>query len=416
MHEVYFLSALLLFMTSLMAYICRRFIQLQITVAILLLTWIGLALIYAIGYFTQQDAWVNTLVGFVHIVDFNGFIMEGMLCYLLFAGAIHIDVEIFLRKMPEIFCLAFFATFISTFLVSTLLYGVFVLFQYPIAFIYCLLFGALISPTDPVAVLSLMKSLSVNPSVRTKISGESLFNDGIGIVIFHTFLRLVNLPGADVAWLSVVGEFFWVFLGSVSLGLVIMFPLRYVFIRDVSQHDQNLLMMTISIVSGLYMLATWLHLSAPITVVVAGMLVGSVIPKMKIRPRELLLTFWEVIDDYMNVILFFLLGIQVVNLEVDYFVALMMFLAIIVVLFARFVAVTIPLMLLSPWRKITPFVQKLIVWAGLRGGLAIALVFSIPPSKSRDMIMSLTYGVVVFSIMAQGLGLQYWLSNRKALN
>jgi CPA1 family monovalent cation:H+ antiporter len=268
--------------------------------------------------------------------------------------------------------------------------------------IYCLLFGALISPTDPIAVLGIIKKANVPKSLETKITGESLFNDGVAVVVFLVLLKIAAGTG-EISAAAVAGLFFKEAVGGAVFGLLIG-AIAYWMLKSIDNYQVEVLI-TLALVTGGFALADTLHLSGPIAIVVAGLLVGNHgrLLAMSDTVREHLDTFWELVDEVLNAVLFVLIGLEVLILTLNREYIIAGIILIPLILMARFVCVGIPVVVLKKFRTFSPHVIKILTWGGLRGGISVALALSLPPGKHRDVILTITYAVVVFSIIVQGL-------------
>jgi CPA1 family monovalent cation:H+ antiporter len=268
-------------------------------------------------------------------------------------------------------------------------------------FIYCLLFGALISPTDPIAVLSILKTTGAPKSLETKITGESLFNDGIGVVVFLVLLGVAT--GGELTAGHVAGLFLQEAVGGLVFGLLLG-ALGYYLLKNVDEYQVEVLI-TLALVMGGYSLAAALHLSGPIAVVVAGLMIGNHGRQLAMseQTRQNLDTFWELLDEILNAVLFVLIGLELllITYHQEYLIASVLLIPI--VLLARFISVGVPIKLFSLRRTFTRNVTKLMTWGGLRGGISVALALSLPEGPERDLILAVTYSVVIFSIAVQGL-------------
>jgi CPA1 family monovalent cation:H+ antiporter len=336
-------------------------------------------------------------------VDFNAAVMHGMLGALLFAGALHVDAQDLRREGLAVFALATGATILSTFIVGGLLYGVVVLTGLaPLSFGYCLLFGALISPTDPVAVLGILKRVGAAKSVATHITGESLFNDGVAVVAFVTVLEFVS-PGQDPTVRGVAILFAREAVGGAVFGFVTGW-ITYRLLRSID-HYQTELMLTLALVFGGYAAAEALHLSAPIAAVVSGLVIGNRGRSLGMSDvtRDHLDKFWSMVDDILNAVLFVMMGLEVIRLPLHGSLLLLGLTAVPIALLARASSVALPVQAL---KRVTSFTSEsviLLTWGGLRGGLSVALAISLPPVPEREVIVVATYVVVVFSVLVQGL-------------
>ncbi len=328
--------------------------------------------------------------------------MLGMLSFLLFAGALHININDLARHKWVILTLASGGVLLSTVIVGTLTWWLLAAFGLQLSFVYCLLFGALISPTDPVAVLGILKTAGVPKSLETKIAGESLFNDGVAVVVFIVLFRIAT-GGAEVSPGGIAGLFLLEALGGLLFGLAIGFA-AYAMLKSVDSYQVEILI-TLALVMGGYALAHAMHVSGPIAIVVAGLLIGNHgrLLAMSKTTRQHLDTFWELLDEILNAVLFVLIGLEILLLVFtrQYFLAGL--LAIPIVLLARLLSVGLPIALMRQVRSFSPHVIKILTWGGLRGGISVALALSLPPGPERNLIVAITYIVVVFSIAVQGL-------------
>jgi CPA1 family monovalent cation:H+ antiporter len=335
--------------------------------------------------------------------------MHGMLGFLLFAGALHVNLGDLVRHRWMIATLASVGVLISTFLVAGLAWGVLQLVGIQMRFIYCLLFGALISPTDPIAVLSILKQVGAPKDLEIKIAGESLFNDGVGVVVFLGFWEIATGEyGFDPGHLAFL--FLQEAVGGAVFGLVIGL-VAYQMIKRVDNYSVEILI-SLALAAGGYALANALHLSGPIAMVVSGLLMGNQGRSwaMSDRTREHLDTFWELVDEVLNAVLFVLIGLEVIILTFTGQFLIAGLLMIPVVVLARAVSVGLPVWAIGSRQTLHPRTARILTWGGLRGGISVALALSIPaiahdggPVPERNVILAITYVVVVFSIVVQGL-------------
>jgi CPA1 family monovalent cation:H+ antiporter len=402
---------LLLTVAALFSYLNHRLLRLPTTIGLMV---IGLAFsLLLVGVGAGFPAFEDRAIALLERVDFGRVLMDGLLGFLLFAGALHVDLNDLARQKGVIAVLATVGLVLSMLVVAGLLYGVLGLLGIGLPFTTCLLFGALISPTDPIAVLSVLDSLGVPRSIETKIVGESLFNDGVAVVMFLAVLGIAGLgpvhdEGEGLA-LAVLGLFALETLGGVALGLVAGLA-AYALMRSVDEHRVELLL-SLALVAGGYALARALHVSGPLAMVVAGLLIGNQGRRLAMSDdtREVLDTFWSLVDEVLNAVLFVLIGLEVLIIPFDWSWLLASAIAVAVVLLGRWVAVGIPVRALSPLREFTPHVVKVLTWGGLRGGISVALALSLRSSlgvqdrAAYEGILVMTYVVVVFSIVVQGL-------------
>lgn len=394
----------LIALTALFSYVNHRFIRLPTTIGVMSISLVlSLGLIGAakLGPGAAIGQWVETQV---RGIDFYEVLMHGMLSLLLFAGSLHIDLEALAARKKSISILATVGTVSSTFLVGGITYFLFQFVGFEISFIYCLLFGSLISPTDPIAVLGILKSANAPKSLEIKIAGESLFNDGVAVVIFSILLSIA-LGNADITVPGIALLFAQEAIGGAVFGLIIGY-IAYRMIKGIDSYHVEVLI-TLGLVIGGYALALHLHVSGPIAMVVAGLLIGNQgrTLGMSEETRVRLDTFWEIIDELLNAILFVLIGLEVVVLTFSGQLLLVAVLMIVVVLAARFITVGIPISLLRRYFSVdfTAHSIKLLTWAGVRGGISVSLALSLPPGDERNAILAITYVVVLFSILVQGL-------------
>ena len=325
-----------------------------------------------------------------------------MLSFLLFAGALHINLNDLAKQKWVISILATVGILTSTFIVGGVSYFLLNKLGIEINFIYCLLFGSLISPTDPIAVLGILKSANAPKTLETKIAGESLFNDGVAVVVFIVLLGIAT-GGHEVSAGHILLLFLEEAVGGVLFGFAIGW-ITYQLLKQVDSYQVEILL-TLALVMGGYALASAIHVSGPIAVVVAGLLIGNHGRTfgMSDHTREHLDTFWELIDEILNAVLFVLIGLEVLILPFTTDVLMVSLLLIPLILAARFISVGLPIMLMRKKRQFTPGAVKILTWGGLRGGISVALALSLPPGDARDVILAITYVIVVFSILVQGL-------------
>ena len=400
--DLFNILAILITLAAVFSYINFRYIGLPVTIGVMVIAlsmslMINLLGSFGLGLKPQAELLLRN-------IDFDRTLLHGMLSFLLFAGALHIDINDLIELKWSIGALATVGTLISTFLVGTLTWFVLGWFGIGLSYLYCLLFGALISPTDPIAVLSILKTAGAPKSLEMRITGESLFNDGVGIVVFLVILEMAT--GAHEVSAGHIGLLFiQEVIGGVLFGLGLGY-LAYQMLKSVDNYQVELLI-TLALVAGGYALADALHLSGPIAIVVAGLLIGNHgrLFGMSEKTRAHLDVFWELVDEILNAVLFVLIGLEVLVLTFTKQYLLASLLIIPLVLFARFVAIGIPVTLLRPFRAFSPGAVRIMTWGGLRGGISVALALSLPPGRERDVILAITYAVVVFSIVVQGLTL-----------
>ncbi len=401
--DLFTILAILITLTAVFSYLNFRFIGLPVTIGVMFISLIVSLCVNFLGYF---DAGITRQVSLVlEGIHFDKTLLHGMLSFLLFAGALEININDLLERKWAIFSLATVGTLLSTLFIGTAFYFVLRAFGISMSYLYCLIFGALISPTDPIAVLGILKTAGVPKSLRIKISGESLFNDGVGIVVFLVLIELVTehatvTPG-HIALLFVQEAF-----GGALFGLATGYA-AYRMLKSVDNYQVEVLI-TLALVCGGYALAHALHLSGPIAMVCAALLIGNKgrLFGMSDTTRHHLDVFWELVDEILNAVLFVLIGLEVLLLT---FTRQNLFISLLVIpllLLSRFVAIGIPMTILKSFRNFTPGAVRLLTWGGLRGGISVALALSLPAGPERRIILAVTYAVVVFSILVQGMTLK----------
>ncbi len=395
--------ALLLVLTALFGFVNERTFRLPVTIGVMLVALLASLLMLALQAVGVGDALTTVAEGALAQLDFDDTLLHGVLGYLLFAGALFVDLDHLLERRWEIAMLAFVGTLISTALVALMTYGVTAMLGLDLPWIYCLLFGALISPTDPISVLGILRRLGVPKSLEVKITGESLFNDGLGVVVFLTLLGV--LRGEEPTVAHVAGLFVLEVGGGVLMGLALG-GLCMLMLKRVDNYQVEILL-SLALATGGYVLAEALHLSAPIFAVVAGLLVGNVGRRwaMSDQTREHLDTFWELVDEILNALLFVVLGLELLVITIAREDLLFGLLAIPLVLLARGASVGVAISPLRLRREFPPRLVQVLTWGALRGGISVALALSLPAGPERDLIVTATYVVVMFSILVQGLTL-----------
>ncbi len=395
------ISSYLLCVSALFAYINYRYIKLPTTIGIMvvsLLFSVALVVLSRVGF----DNGIEIAQSLVSQIDFNQALMKGMLAFLLFAGAMHVNLDALFDNKWVVGLLASVGVIASTFMIGIASYFILGLFGFDIPFIYCLLFGSLISPTDPVAVMGVLKRAGATKNLETKIAGESLFNDGVAVVVFLVIFGIA-INGDPVSVQHIATLFAQEALGGALFGFIIGWVGLYM-LKRVDEYQVEVLI-TLALVAGGATVAGLLHISAPIAVVVAGLMIGNQGRRdaMTDKTRERLDTFWELIDEILNAILFLIIGLEIILLT---FGAKQIFAGLVlavVTLAARFIAVSVPVTLLRLRRTFHPHVIKILTWGGLRGGISVALALSIPEGPERDIIVVITYIIVILSILLQGL-------------
>jgi CPA1 family monovalent cation:H+ antiporter len=395
-------AAVLIVLAALFSWANHRFIRLPPTIALTifsLATSIALVTLGKLGFDSERLA-----EELLDKIQFDQALLNGMLSFLLFAAALQVDLDQLAKRKGAVAFLASLGVVISTGLAGTALWLIFGWVGHPVPLIWCLVFGALISPTDPISVLAILKSAKVEKSLEMKMAGESLLNDGFGVVLFILLLGIA--VGGEEASVAYVAEVFArEVLGGALFGLAIGYA-AYRMLATVD-HYQVEILLTLALVMGGYALALEWHLSGPIAIVVAGVLIGNHGRKyaMSAKSRERIDTFWELVDEILNAVLFVMIGLELLRLELDFTYAWAALFAIPAVLIARLLSVAVAALIPGISADFPPRVIGVLTWGGLRGGISVALALSLPPGAYRDAIIAVTYAVVVFSILVQGLTL-----------
>ncbi len=396
------IASVFLVLTALLAYVNYRFIGLPTTIGVMATSLVlSLLLLGAdtLGFLHDVRAYEVSLLS---SIDFSDVLMQGMLSLLLFAGALHVDLSALRQYRWQIGVLAVVGTVLSTAVVGLAMWWVLPWLGITIPLIYCLLFGALISPTDPIAVMGILKSSNAPKNLELVITGESLFNDGVGVVIFSLLLGVLA-SGEVPTWQQGAQLLALEAGGGLLLGLVLGY-ITFRLLRSIDQYQVEVLI-TLAAVMGGYTLATHLHVSGPLAMVVAGLMIGNQgrALAMSDTTRHHLDLFWELLDEILNAVLFVLIGMEVavIHFAQDLFMAAVV--TILITLLARWVTVGLPVKLLRSAFKLPKGAGFMLRWGGLRGGISVALVLSLPAGPSREVLLALTYCVVVWSILGQGL-------------
>ena len=404
--SIFSIAAILVGLSALFGFINHRFLHLPHTIGLVVIALLASLSIIGLNLIVPSAQIGQRVTDVLRQIDFNETLMHGMLSFLMFAGALHADFSAIKTSRLTIGVMAVFGTLISTFVIGASMWFLLGFFEFKFPFVWALVFGALISPTDPVAVLSLFKTVEVPDTLQAKMTGESLFNDGVGVVLFTVVLAIALADeghGGNIGPTEVIKLFFTEVAGGALLGLVA----GYIGYRAMYGIDESSLevLITLALVMVTYSLALSLHMSGPIAMVVAGLFIGNSGVKyaMSEKTRDYVLTFWTLIDEILNSVLFLLIGLEVLVVAESIENLWFALLAIPVTLFARTFSVTIPITILSHWETFTKGAVPILIWGGLRGGIAVALALSLPDIKYKFAILTITYGVVLFSIIVQGL-------------
>jgi CPA1 family monovalent cation:H+ antiporter len=397
----YHIISIIIALAALFAYVNDRWIKWPPTIGIMVLALFSSMFLVILGNaFPSFSDRVHEIVG---NIDFGQVLLKIMLSFLLFAGAIHIDADKLKREFWPVIILATIGVFISTFLVSLLSYYLFHLFAVQIPYVDCLLFGALLSPTDPIAVMAILKRAGIPKSLELKITGESLFNDGVGVVVFLTIFEVAAGKGGSFSATGAILLFLKEAGGGILLGAAMGY-IAYFFIKSIANYRVEVLITLATVTFG-YTVADHVHVSAPLAIIVTGIIVGSKVRGIALSQTswDYLGKFWDLIDEIFNAILFLLIGMQILQVKIYPTIVYIGLVMILVVLLARWVSVYFPVLLMRFKIKFEKNAVAILVWGGLRGGLSVAMALSLPQSMHRDEMVLITYIIVIFSIIVQGL-------------
>ncbi len=399
--DLFNVLAIILTLTALFSYANYKSFGLPVTIGVMIISLVFSLILIALNeVLPGLDESARLLLD---SINFDDTLLHGMLSFLLFAGALHVNIQDLAERKYSITSLATAGTLISVIIVGVSTWLLLPVFNINIPFLYCLLFGAIISPTDPIAVLGLLKTAGAPKSLEIKITGESLFNDGIGVVVFLAILEVIT--GAhEMSIGSVMLLFVKETAGGIAVGLILGY-IAFLMLKSVDNYKVEILI-TLALTTGGYALADFLHISGPIAIVVAGLLIGNHgrFLAMSEQTRLHLDIFWELVDEILNAVLFVMIGMEILALSFNGNYLLLCIIIIPVVLFARFVSIGVPIKILSTFRSFSPGVVRIMTWGGLRGGISVALALSIPGTpEQRQLILAMTYSVVLFSILVQGL-------------
>jgi monovalent cation:H+ antiporter, CPA1 family len=399
--DLYYSFSIIIVLATLFSYLNLRYLKLPSTVGIMVL-----AIVTSIGLVALGKSYPHLSIPFANFiasVNFSEVLMGAMLNFLLFAGAIHISLHDLRKQRIPIMIFSTLGVIISTFVVGALMYLAFMLLKMPIPFIQCLVFGALISPTDPIAVIAVLKKAGIRKSLEVKVAGESLFNDGVAVVMFAVLLDLAQGSEIDLTFIHVAGLFIQEAVGGMVLGLL----LGYIGSQGIKRtNDYNFtVMITLAMVMGGYLVTRYLHISGPITMVVAGLVIGNYgkATAMSGTDKDYLDKFWELIDEILNAMLFLIIGFEMLLIsDLRQYWAIGS-ISVFIVLLARFFSIWLPIRLIPNIGKFDRKTITILVWGGLRGGVSVALALTIDDHLNKTLFLSITYYVVVFSIVVQGL-------------
>ena len=413
------IPAILLILATIFGAIHYKFVKLPHTIGLMIVALVASLSLIALDLAFPSLGMSILVNEFLGNIDFNVTLMQGMLSFLLFAGALHVDLDQLLENKWTILTFASIGVLVSSFVIGGGFWLISGAVGLSLPFLVCLLLGVMVSPTDPVAVLGVLKTLQVPSPLKAKIAGESLFNDGVAVVLFSVLVSLVFGNGGEegletsfqltsVIWLLTKEA-----LGGLFLGLISGF-IAFWLLRQIDDYVLEVLI-TLALVTGAYSIALHLHLSGPIAMVIAGLLIGNqgTSLAMSETTRMHVETFWELVDEIPNSVLFLLIGLKIVFLlqhssyEIAYPLLIGLFIAITLLsLFARFLAIALPVQIKSLNSEVNPGTVPILTWAGIRGGVSVALALSLPSSSESELLLFVTYLVVLFSVAIQGLTIE----------
>ena len=400
------LIATLFTLTAGFVWLNKRFLGLPETIGILVMGLAASLILIAVELSFPNATLYRDAVRLILQVDLQKALLDGMLAFLLFAGAIHVDLSALRNRAHVVVVMATLGVAVSTAIVGFGVWYISAWLHVPMPLSWAFVFGALISPTDPVAVLSTLKAVRVPGTLETDMIGESLFNDGVGIVAFTVAIATTGADAGSTGVLNIAGLLAAEIVGGASLGLVAGY-IAYRAIRQIDDYSVEVLI-SLALVAGTYAVASRVGVSGPIAVVVAGILLGNRGPRyaMSDITQQYLFDFWRLIDELLNSILFLLIGLEVLVLRIAPLLGWVPLLAVPLVLFARWMAVSLPVLLLGRRRTFAKGTIRILTWGGLRGGISVALALSIAEGEHKATILAATYLVVVFAMVVQGLSLR----------
>lgn len=399
--NLFSIITILVVITALFAYLNTRFLKFPETIGMMIISLLFSVLLIVSGLIFPGV--YDFAVGFVGGIDFSTVLLDIMLSFLLYAGALHTDGSLLKANRRSISVFAILGVLMSALLVGAMLYYFLLIFQTPVNFLYCLLFGALVAPTDPIAVLGILTKAGAPKDVEIKIVGESLFNDGIGVVLFLSLLEIINIGTENIT----AGAISMLLILEIGGGILLGWVLGYIGYRMMKKIDnyQSEILITLAIVMGGYAAAQMLHLSGPLAMVFAGLVTGSQsrTDAMSDTTETYVYKFWELVDVLLNAVLFVLIGLEILILEFDMNYLVAGLVAIPITLLARYISLLIPATILKKYIHTDRKTISIMTWGGLRGGLSIAMALSLTNTLPKNQFVFMIYVIVLFSIIVQGL-------------
>lgn len=400
--SIYLALTILISLSAGFAYLNQRFLKLPFVIGLFLLsTILSVCVISSKLWLSIPIADIKT---YIELANIDKIVLNFLLGFLLFAGALHTNWNHLKQQLKPIATFALGGVLLSTIIIASLFYGVTMLFHININFIYCLVFGALISPTDPISVLGILTKANVPKQTEYTIVGESLFNDGVGVVVFVALLDTLNTGTFSFTQFGLL--FLQEAVGGILMGLAMGYFL-YLLLKSIDHYETEILL-TLAFVMAGYSFCNYVHISGALAMVVMGLVVGNFRQDVTMSDitQEYVHKFWELVDVILNAILFILIAFVLIVIEFKTTYILIGLISIIIVLLARVVIVYLPHIILPKLLKLTNKDAKIITWGGLRGGLSLALVLSLPDSETKNILLIATYFCVLFSIIVQGLTIE----------
>ncbi|OIR04999.1 Na(+)/H(+) antiporter NhaP [mine drainage metagenome] len=402
--NTYSALVILICISAIFAYINQRFFRLPFVIGLFLLSTILSLIILSLKLWGSLPH--DQLIQFIETAKIDKIILNILLGFLLFAGALHTDWKQIKQQIKPIATFALVGVILSTIIIAGLFYFISHAMNMQIDFIYCLLFGALISPTDPIAVLGILTKANVPKKIETTIVGESLFNDGIGVVIFIALLETLNSGSSDFNLSRFAILFLQEAVGGILIGFVLGYAL-YLLLKSINHYETEILL-TLAFVMGGFALANYLHFSGALAMVIMGLMVGNFNKNIAMSniTQEYLHKFWELVDVILNAVLFILIAFVLLVIHFNTSYIILGGISIFIVLLSRIIVVYLPKFAFPKSLNITNKEARILTWGGLRGGLSLALVLSLPESETKNILLIATYFCVLFSIIIQGLTIE----------
>lgn len=407
--ELFKIISAILVLSAAFAYVNQRYFKLPSGIALLIAGFLWSLMVQALGAFSP--GFMDLVQRSLETLNFSEILLEVMLSFLLFAAALHTDFSKLRAVQGPILTFASLGVLISTFGVGFALYFILPYLGYPIDLIYCLLFGALITPTDPIAVMGILKKAGVPTTVESKITGESLFNDGFGVVVFVVIYEVAQKGLAQLSAESVLILLAEEVVGGTLLGIAMGYG-AFRLMRTIDHYPTEVLI-TLALVTGGYTLALLLHFSGPLAMVVAGLFIGNTGDRgaMSDVTADYLHKFWEMVDEALNAILFVLIGLEVLVISYSWEILVLGLVALLVSLTMRYLALSVPSVAFGFRKNFAPYTLTIMTWGGLKGGISIALALSLTTDMPKDVLVGMAYTVVFCSLLFQGLTLEKLVVN-----